>query len=151
MGLKLSNGWLWTRGGALPFARRFARCCRRFAGLVGLPAARPPARTGLPILLTLAAAIAATGLAQESRQYPFSGGETLRYAVKWKSLPAGNAVLSVHQDKVMTGRWNIAATATSVGYVSNIYKVADEYHSTFRNPAFCSLGTHKTIHEGGRD
>ena len=42
------------------------------------------------------------------------------------------------------------ARADSTGYVSNLYKVADEYTSTFSRRRFCSVGIQKTIHEGDR-
>ena len=42
------------------------------------------------------------------------------------------------------------AKAYSTGYVSNIYKVEDEYQSTFHNPNFCSSGIRKNIREGDR-
>ncbi len=42
------------------------------------------------------------------------------------------------------------ARADSTGYVSNLYKVEDEYTSTFSSRRFCSLGIQKTIHEGDR-
>jgi hypothetical protein len=54
------------------------------------------------------------------------------------------------QDSTAPGRWKVRGRAESIGYVSNIYKVDDEYQSTFRNAPLCSSGLRKTIHEGGR-
>ena len=48
------------------------------------------------------------------------------------------------------GLWKAMARADSTGYVSNLYKVADEYTSTFSRRRFCSVGIQKTIHEGDR-
>src|SRR5262245_34369271 len=79
---------------------------------------------------------------------PFSGGEKLRYSVSWRLLPAGHADLSLAQEP--GGRWRVTGKAESVGYVSNIYKVDDEYQSSFRGSPLCSNGLHKTIREGGR-
>jgi len=87
--------------------------------------------------------------AQEIR-LPFSAGEKLRYAVRWRLLPAGNAELVVIPDRTAPGRWKATAKASSVGYVSNIYRVEDEYQSLFRSPGFCSSGIHKQIQEGER-
>jgi hypothetical protein len=89
--------------------------------------------------------------AQEQRA-PFSAGEKLRYSVSWRLLPAGNAEIVLNQERAPAGgtRWRVTGKAESVGYVSNIYKVQDEYQSTFRNTPLCSTGLRKTIHEGGR-
>jgi len=87
--------------------------------------------------------------AQETR-LPFSAGERLRYAVRWRGLPAGHAEIVVSPDQTAAGRWKASAKAKSVGYVSNIYPVEDEYQSQFRNPGFCSSGIHKQIQEGER-
>jgi len=102
----------------------------------------------LPGLL-LGALFLAAGAAQEPR-LPFSAGEKLRYKVSWRLLPAGNAELKLTEDRSAPGRWRVEGKAASVGTVSNIYKVEDEYQSSFRNPLLCSNGLRKTIHEGGR-
>jgi hypothetical protein len=86
--------------------------------------------------------------AQELR-LPFGAGETLRYFVKWGLMPAGNAELTVRPDR-SAGLWKVIGTASSVGYVSNIYRVEDRYEASFHNPTFCSQGIHKVIHEGDR-
>jgi uncharacterized protein DUF3108 len=88
-------------------------------------------------------------VAQEIR-LPFSAGEKLRYAVRWRLVPAGNAEITVVPDRGSPGRWNATAKASSVGYVSNIYRVEDEYQSLFRGPGFCSSGIQKQIQEGDR-
>jgi hypothetical protein len=87
--------------------------------------------------------------AQEAR-LPFAPGEKLRYAVSWRLLPAGHAEITLSQDRAAPGRLRVTGKAQSVGYVSNIYKVEDEYQSTFRNAPLCSNGLHKIIKEGGR-
>ena len=86
--------------------------------------------------------------AQEPR-LPFGAGETLRYAVKWGLMPAGNAQLTVRPDR-SAGLWRVVGTASSVGHVSNIYRVDDRYEASFHNPTFCSQGIHKVIREGDR-
>ena len=51
---------------------------------------------------------------------------------------------------VTPGLWKATAKASSTGYVSNLYKVEDEFTATFGRQRFCSLGIFKTIHEGDR-
>ena len=79
----------------------------------------------------------------------FGPGERLRYAVKWRLIPAGHAELWLGADST-PGFWKAMARANSTGYVSNLYKVEDEYTSTFGRQSFCSLGIQKKIHEGDR-
>src|SRR5262245_51183101 len=86
-------------------------------------------------------------LAAQDTRLPFIAGEKLRYAVRWRGLPAGTAEVVVSPDRAAPGRWKAAAKATSTGYVSNIYRVEDEYQSSFRNPGACSSGIHKQIQE----
>jgi Protein of unknown function (DUF3108) len=89
-------------------------------------------------------------VAAQDAKLPFSTGERLRYEVRWRGLPAGHAEITVSADRSAAGRWKASATAKSVGYVSNIYPVEDEYQSQFRHPGFCSTGIHKQIQEGER-
>jgi hypothetical protein len=70
--------------------------------------------------------------------------------VSWRLLPAGHAEILLMQDPTAAGRWKVRGKAESVGYVSNIYKVNDEYESTFRNSPLCSSSLRKVIQEGGR-
>ena len=101
------------------------------------------------LLLLLGASAFLRPLPAQQAKLPFAPGEKLRYAVRWRLLPAGQAELSLEKDAA-PGRWKAIAKANSSGYVSNLYKVEDEYTSTFRNPSFCSLGIRKLIHEGDR-
>jgi uncharacterized protein DUF3108 len=87
--------------------------------------------------------------AQEPR-LPFNSGERLRYAVRWRGLAAGNAEIVALSDRTAPGKWKVTGKASSVGYVSNIYRVDDIYESQFRTPGFCSAGIHKQIQEGDR-
>lgn len=88
-------------------------------------------------------------LAAQEGQPPFGPGEKLRYEVQWRLIPAGEAELSLEADS-RPGWWKAVAKAHSLGYVSNLYKVEDEYAAVFRNPTFCSAGIRKVIHEGDR-
>lgn len=87
--------------------------------------------------------------AQQQPDPPFGPGERLHYAVEWRLLPAGHAELWLDADRT-PGFWKVMARANSTGYVSNLYKVEDEYTSTFSRESFCSSGIRKTIHEGDR-
>ena len=102
---------------------------------------------GLALLLVGSAFL--RPLPSEQLKVPFAPGEKLRYAVRWRLLPAGEAELSVERDAT-PGRWKAMAKANSSGYVSNLYRVEDEYTSIFRNPTFCSTGIRKQINEGER-
>jgi len=103
--------------------------------------------TGLALLLGAVASL--RSLPAQQAKLPFASGEKLRYTVRWRLLPAGQAELSLEKE-AGPGRWKAIAKANSSGYVSNLYKVEDEYVSTFRNPTFCSLGILKKINEGDR-
>jgi hypothetical protein len=94
-------------------------------------------------------AFAVSGTAQQSK-LPFVSGEKLRYAVQWRLVHAGEAELSLTRDDTAPGRWKATANASSTGYVSNLFKVNDEYLSSFRGPAVCSNEVRKTINEGDR-
>ena len=89
------------------------------------------------------------GAAQDARA-PFLNGEKLRYAVRWRLVPAGEAELNLGRDDATRNRWKAVAKANSLGYVSNIYKVDDEYQSNFRPQTLCSNDLRKTINEGER-
>ena len=106
-------------------------------------------RMVLFLCVVLAGLLLENSRAQELRP-PFFAGETLRYAVKWGLMPAGSAELTVRPDRSAAGLWRVIGTASSVGYVSNIYRVDDRYEASFHNPTFCSQGIHKVIHEGDR-
>lgn len=87
--------------------------------------------------------------AQQART-PFVDGEKLLYTVRWRLMVAGYAELALQKNSGASGAWKVTAKANSTGYVSNIYKVEDEYRSSFRNPSLCSNGIEKTINEGER-
>jgi Protein of unknown function (DUF3108) len=100
--------------------------------------------------LALAGTTLGAVLQAPSAKPPFAAGEKLRYAVRWHLLPAGTAELVVSPDRSAPGRWKADAKASSVGSVSNIYRVQDEYQSQFRTQGFCSSGIQKQIQEGER-
>jgi len=99
--------------------------------------------------LILGAACFLKALPAQQEESAFGPGERLRYAVEWRLIPAGHAELWLDADST-PGFWKAMARASSTGYVSNLYKVEDEYTATFGRQSFCSLGIRKTIHEGDR-
>lgn len=101
-------------------------------------------------LLAAGSVLCALLSSAQEPELPFSPGEKLRYAVQWRLFPAGHAELFLEKDGKQAGRWKATAKAKSTGYVANLYKVENEYQSTFHNPTFCSEGIRKVIHEGER-
>src|SRR3990170_2632311 len=85
---------------------------------------------GFVLLVSLLACVEES-FAPPQTTLPFGPGEKLRYTVRWRLLQAGEAELSLTQDSAGNGRWKAIAKAYSTGYVSNLYKVEDEYQSTF--------------------
>lgn len=102
------------------------------------------------ILSAVAISVLPWPSAAEQAKLPFSAGEKLRYSVRWRLVPAGEAELTLGKDDAAPGGWKATAKANSMGYVSNVYKVEDEYQSSFRNSTFCSSEIRKVINEGDR-
>ena len=102
--------------------------------------------------LTLAFALGLLCLPMVAQQpkLPFNSGEKLNYSVQWRLVHAGEAELLLLRDDTAPGRWKATANASSTGYVSNLFKVTDEYQSSFRSPVVCSNEIRKTINEGDR-
>ena len=65
-------------------------------------------------------------------------------------MPAGTAELVVTPDRNSPGRWKASANGSTIGSVSNIYRVQDQYQSEFRTQGVCSFGIQKQIQEGER-
>jgi len=107
------------------------------------------AATGAVLFVLGAGAVFSQNSTPEPK-LPFASGEKLRYEVQWRLVPAGEAELLVGREESPTRRWKVTAKATSIGYVSNIYKVDDEYQSISRNTGLCSSEIRKTINEGER-
>ena len=101
-------------------------------------------------LLAVGSVLCALSSGAQESALPFSAGEKLQYTVQWRLFPAGHAELLLAKEEAQPSRWKATAKAHSTGYVSNLYKVENEYQSTFHNPTFCSAGIHKVIHEGDR-
>jgi len=67
--------------------------------------------------------------------------ETLHYKAEWRLMHAGNIVLQ----STPTGAH---MTLESVGFVSKLYRVKDDYQVQFRNPNLCSQTILFKIEEG---
>src|SRR6266404_6177444 len=98
---------------------------RKLKGIILILSKRRAAAGGL-LLIFAFALLSWRGAAQEPK-LPFSSGEKMRYAVRWRLVPAGEAELTLGKEEGAAGRWKATAKANSIGYVSNIYKVEDEY------------------------
>lgn len=102
------------------------------------------------LLLAFGAGVVFSQNSTPEPKLPFASGEKLHYEVRWRLVPAGEAELVVGREDGALHRWKVTAKASSIGYVSNIYKVDDEYQSIFRSPTLCSSEIRKTINEGER-
>ena len=88
-------------------------------------------------------------LSQNLPKTVLKSGEKLSYSVRWRLIPAGEAELVLGID-AQSSQWKVTAKANSVGYITNLYKVEDEYSSLFHNSTFCSSEIKKTINQGDR-
>lgn len=79
--------------------------------------------------------------------YSFPAHETLTYTVDWRVFPAGTAVFHLDQQGQFE---HITATAETVGAVNLIYKVVDQFQSTFDRSTGCSFSFIKQTQEGRR-
>jgi hypothetical protein len=93
----------------------------------------------LPVLLCTAAAFAQRNELPER--------ETLTYNIEWRLITAGKAHLTWRQDRDGV---NIDARVESLGLVSKLFRVEDEYQARL-GPAGCTETTRLTSHEGSRE
>src|SRR5262245_12985858 len=73
--------------------------------------------------------------------------EMFQYAVEWRLITAGRA--RVDWSAVPRAGWNVKLQLESVGLVSKLFKVEDEYEATL-NQALCAQAAHMTSQEGSR-
>lgn len=72
--------------------------------------------------------------------------ETLWYNIEWRLITAGKAKVQLQQE----GRgWQVNLNVESVGIVSKLYKVQDDYTASL-NEALCAQSTQFLAHEGSR-
>jgi Protein of unknown function (DUF3108) len=82
---------------------------------------------------------------------PFAAGETLTYNVNWSVFPAGRVVVEFFgHDKKPGGSYKVKTSAQSSGFVSVLYKVHDEFESSFGPQTICSHRIAKSVNEGRR-
>jgi hypothetical protein len=75
--------------------------------------------------------------------------ESLFYTVEWRLITAGKARLDWAYLGGRRGGWEAKLRLESVGMVSKLFKVEDEYSATL-NPALCVQSSQLITHEGVR-
>jgi hypothetical protein len=78
---------------------------------------------------------------------PPPGHETLHYNVEWRLITAGKAV--VDWGPAPRSDWQVKFHLESVGLVSKLFKVEDDY-SAILSQSLCTQGVEMTTHEGNR-
>jgi hypothetical protein len=73
--------------------------------------------------------------------------EMFQYAVEWRLITAGRA--RVDWSSIPRKGWDVKLHLESVGLVSKLFKVEDDYEATL-NQALCAQSVHLTAHEGSR-
>lgn len=79
--------------------------------------------------------------------YQFPVRETLNYAVDWRVFPAGTASIHLEQQGNVE---KISASGESIGAVSMLFRVSDNFQSSFARATGCSAGFSKQLIEGRR-
>jgi hypothetical protein len=72
----------------------------------------------------------------------------LHYVAEWRLWNAGVATLRM--DANGSAQQKVSATADSTGFVSLLFRVADQFESTFDRRSFCSASIRKHTEEGLR-
>jgi hypothetical protein len=75
--------------------------------------------------------------------------ESLSYSIEWRLITAGKARLDWTALPGARGGWEATLRLESIGLVSKLFKVEDEYSSTL-NQALCVQSSHLSTHEGTR-
>ncbi len=105
----------------------------------------------LAVMLLAMPGAKAGAQAPGNRPLPFSPGETLSYNVNWSIFPAGKLTATLSRDKEGSGdAYVVTTTARSMGFVSLLYNVQDEFRSVFDPETLCSLQISKQTNEGRR-
>ena len=97
-----------------------------------------------PLMLLLL--LAAPGFAQ-TIQLPSK--ETLRYSIEWRLITAGRATVEWNAVERPRPGWQVRMNVESVGLVSKLFKVEDEYSADL-SPEFCAESAQISAHEGSR-
>jgi hypothetical protein len=99
-----------------------------------------------PALLWLLLSVCAPALAQSGS---LPGRESLQYAVEWRLITAGRARLDWSSLPGARGGFESKLHLESVGLVSKLFKVEDDYVSQL-NSGLCVQTAHSVTHEGVR-
>ena len=75
--------------------------------------------------------------------------ETLYYNLEWRLITAGKAKLELLARPQPRAGWQVNLHLESVGLVSKLFKVEDDY-SGLLNPSLCAESAQMTTHEGNR-
>jgi len=78
---------------------------------------------------------------------PLPARETLTYKIEWRLITAGKATMEWQQDRSSS---RIQLRVESVGLVSKLFRVEDEYHAAL-SPALCAESSQLSTREGNRD
>jgi hypothetical protein len=97
-------------------------------------------------LLLLAMGCASQGLPQ-SNSLPQR--ETLSYSIEWRLITAGKARLEWNGARASQSGWQIKLSMESVGLVSKLFKVEDDYSASL-NQSLCVLSSQLITREGSR-
>jgi hypothetical protein len=85
-----------------------------------------------------------------AQQFALPGRETLEYSIEWRLFTAGKA--RFHWSAMAPdakGGWQARLHLESIGVVSKLFKVNDDYSSS-ANEDLCATGSLLTAHEGHR-
>ena len=75
--------------------------------------------------------------------------ETLYYNLEWRLITAGKAKVELLARPQPRAGWQVNLHLESVGLVSKLFKVEDDY-SGLLNPSLCAESAQMTTHEGNR-
>jgi hypothetical protein len=98
-------------------------------------------------LLPLAMVCASQALPQGNNLPP---RETLSYSIEWRLVTAGKARLEWNGAQPPRPGWQIRLHLESVGLVSKLFKVEDDYSASL-NQSLCILSSQLIAHEGSRN
>jgi hypothetical protein len=108
-------------------------------------------RNSAVVFFTLLLSVLTPVQGEETALLSFAPGETLNFEVTWSIFPAGEvtATLSKVRDRGAEA-YEIRSTARSLGFISLLFKVENEYRAYSKPDTLCSFRIAKKIHEGLR-
>jgi hypothetical protein len=89
--------------------------------------------------------------AADAKSLPFTPGERLTYDVTWSVFHAGTVSTTLQsQGQGASDSYAVVTTAHSLGFVSLLFDVQNEFRSLFNPQTLCSESISKKISEGRR-